>query len=67
MDATRHASHRRDHHHDVGKPMCRPHDVEVIDLGTHAFSVCHCCGFEGPTGSHHEAEATAERHRHTVA
>ncbi len=62
MNATRHASHRRDHHHADDRP-CSPHEVEVIDLGTSAFAVCHCCGYESPTGRHHDATAAAAEHR----
>jgi hypothetical protein len=63
LAATRRAAHRRDHHHADAGGGCHPHYVEVIDLGTHAFALCHDCSFETGANTHHGAEVHAHEHR----
>ncbi len=59
------AVHRRDHTHT--SDSCRPHQVEVIHLGSASVAVCHDCGFESEFLSMRECERTAGDHRMATA
>lgn len=59
------AVHRRDHAH--GDESCRPHQVEVIHLGSASVAVCHDCGYESDFLSMRECERNAGDHRMATA
>lgn len=61
--ATVAAAHRRDHRHDLGGQPCRPHDVEVIQLGQRAVAVCHDCAVDTGYLSGRAADVVAASHR----
>jgi hypothetical protein len=63
--ATLTAVHRRDHGHMSDR--CQPHDVEVVNLGHLAMTVCHDCCYEFGFDEAHACERVADEHRVATA
>lgn len=57
------AAHRRDHDHDNRLDCCRPHVVEVVDLGDEAIAVCHDCRMDSGFIPRRMAKHVAHRHQ----
>jgi hypothetical protein len=60
---TAEAAHRRDHDHESRKDCCRPHVVEVVQLGEEAIAVCHDCRLDSGFLPRRTAQHLASQHQ----
>lgn len=60
---TAEAAHRRDHDHESRHDCCRPHVVEVVQLGEEAIAVCHDCRMDSGFLPRRTAKHVAHQHQ----